>query len=71
MFALLQIMRSATTATRSIARFLREEEAATAVEYCVMLTMILMVAFVAIAAFGNKTNGVWGNIVSGLHAVGL
>jgi pilus assembly protein Flp/PilA len=71
MSALLRIMRSATAASRSIARFLREEEGPTTVEYCVMLSMILMVAFVAIAAFGNKTNAVLNGILNGLHAIGL
>ena len=73
MFALLHIMsmRPTTAATRSIVKFLQEEEGVTAVEYCVMLSMILMAAFVAIAAFGNKTNAVLNGILNSLRAIGL
>jgi Flp pilus assembly pilin Flp len=42
---------------RSIVKFLKNEEAATAVEYSVMLAMILLVAFAAISGFGGKTRG--------------
>jgi pilus assembly protein Flp/PilA len=49
-----------------IAKFLEEEEGATAVEYSVMLAMILLVAFATITAFGAKTSGVWDTIRSGV-----
>jgi pilus assembly protein Flp/PilA len=55
----------------SIARFLENEDAATAVEYSVMLAMILLVAFAAISAFGGKTSGLWNNIFSGLQTNGM
>jgi pilus assembly protein Flp/PilA len=51
---------------RFFAKFLREEEAATAVEYSVMLAMILLVAFAAISAFGGKTSGLWDTIRNGV-----
>jgi Flp pilus assembly pilin Flp len=53
----------------SIARFLKNEEAATAVEYSVMLAMILLTAFAAISAFGARTSGLWDTIRGGV--VGL
>ena len=56
---------------RLIARFLNNEEAATAVEYSVMLAMIVLVAFASIATFGAATNGLWGRIVSGVQTFGL
>ncbi len=40
-----------------VIRFLRDDAAATAVEYSVMLAMILLLAFAAISAFGGKTSG--------------
>lgn len=52
-------------------KLLREEEAATAVEYAVMLAMILMVAIVAIGALGNESSGMWGGIETDLRSVGF
>jgi Flp pilus assembly pilin Flp len=52
-------------------KFLREEEAVTAVEYAVMLSMILMVAIVAIGALGNQSSGMWGGIEGDLRSVGF
>ncbi len=52
-------------------RFLREEEAATAVEYAVMLALILMTALVAIGALGNESSGLWGGIEGDLRDVGF
>lgn len=36
-----------------------EEDGATAVEYAVMLALILAVAIVAISVFGNRTSQYW------------
>ena len=52
-------------------RFLREEEAATAVEYAVMLAMILLTAIGGISALSDQAGGMWGNIVGELTAVGF
>ncbi len=49
-----------------IARFLRAEDAATAVEYSVMLAMILLMALAAITAFGGRTSGLWDTIRNGV-----
>jgi len=54
-----------------LARFLNNDEAATAVEYSVMLAMILLVAFSAIGMLGTKTSGLWGSIVNGVRAMGI
>jgi pilus assembly protein Flp/PilA len=46
-----------------IVKFLQNEEAATAVEYAVMLAMVLLAVMAAIGAVGNKTGGLWSGIV--------
>jgi pilus assembly protein Flp/PilA len=56
---------------RRIARFLKNDEAATAVEYSVMLALILMVVIGTISAFGGQTNGLWSSIFTSLHSVGF
>ena len=52
-------------------RFVREEEAATAVEYAVMLGLILMTVIGAIGTFGANSGSLWGGIVDDLAAVGF
>ncbi len=42
--------------------FLRHEEAATAVEYAVMLAMILMAVIGGIGSVGGETFNMWGSI---------
>ncbi len=54
-----------------INRILRDEEAATAVEYAVMLAMILMVVFGAIGAVGEQSGGLWSGIEGDLQAAGF
>jgi pilus assembly protein Flp/PilA len=39
-----------------------DEDGATATEYAVMLALIIIVCFVAIAAIGNKVNNTFQNI---------
>ena len=53
-----------------VTRFLRDDTAATAVEYSVMLAMILLLAFAAISAFGGKTSQLWNVILSGILGSG-
>lgn len=45
---------------RLITRLLCEEEAATAVEYAVMLALILMAALGAVTTVGSETADLWG-----------
>ena len=47
------------------------EESATAVEYAVMLALILMAMFAAVALFGQRQNDLWGNIKGELEAKGV
>ena len=56
---------------RILWNFLHDEEAATAVEYAVMLAMILLSVIGAIGAVGSQTGGLWGNIRSDLQNVGF
>jgi pilus assembly protein Flp/PilA len=44
-----------------LCQFLREDAAATAVEYAVMLALIIGVCFVAIIALGTATAGSFSN----------
>ncbi len=47
-------------------RFLTEEDAATAVEYAVMLALVIMACLTAITSVGQQTAQLWGNNNSGL-----
>lgn len=53
---------------RFIVSILREEDAATSVEYAVVLSMILGVVVGAVTAFGGETGSLWGGIVEDLQA---
>ncbi len=54
-----------------IRRLCKDTEAATAVEYAVMLALILLVAISAIASFGAQSGGLWGGVRSDLTGAGL
>lgn len=56
---------------RQIARFLREEDGPTAVEYAVMLAMILMAVLGVIGVVGNQAGGMWGNIDTEFNSHGF
>jgi len=56
---------------RLITRLLYEDEAATAVEYAVMLAMILLAMFGAIGAVGAQSGGMWNGIQGDLRSVGF
>jgi pilus assembly protein Flp/PilA len=45
-------------------RLYRDDQAATAVEYAVLLALILMAIISAINALGNTTSGIWANDVN-------
>jgi pilus assembly protein Flp/PilA len=47
---------------RSLADFLRAEEGPTAVEYAVMLALIIVVCFIAITSLGTVANATFGNV---------
>lgn len=48
-----------------------DEEAATAVEYAVMLALIIIACIAAISTFGQQQNTMWGNIKGELEAKGV
>lgn len=52
-------------------RFLRSDEAATAVEYAVMMALILLACIGAIRSLGDGSSGLWGNNKSELDAAGF
>ncbi len=56
---------------KPLPRLLRDEQAATSVEYAVMLAMIIIAIVGAIGSFGNRTGGLWGGIAAQLQAVGF
>jgi len=47
--------------------FMAAEDGPTAVEYAVMLAMVILVCFVAIVTFGTKTNSLFQNAASSIH----
>lgn len=50
---------------------LSNEEGTTAVEYAVMLAMVLMVTIGAISSVGVGTGGMWSGIIGQLRSIGL
>ena len=52
-----------------IAKLLQSTKAATAVEYGLILALIFLVASVAVAGVGTKTNQMWNNVSSTTAAV--
>jgi pilus assembly protein Flp/PilA len=49
-------------------RLLTSDDAATAVEYAVMLALVVVTVIGAIAALGTANGGLWGDIDSDLKA---
>jgi pilus assembly protein Flp/PilA len=49
-------------------RLYRDDEAATAVEYAVLLALILMGVIAAIGTVGSQTGGLWGGIEVDLNS---
>lgn len=56
---------------RKIRRFLTATDGPTAVEYAVLLAMILMAVITSIAAVGTQTSGLWSTIQTGLSNAGV
>lgn len=52
---------------KKLLRFLQEDSAATAVEYAVMLAMIIMACIGAIATVGQQTANLWADNSTGLQ----
>ena len=56
------------TFVRSVSRFLVSEDGPTAVEYAVMLSLIVIVCLAAITSVGTNTNSVFGGASAALTA---
>lgn len=56
---------------RMIQRLMAEEQGTTAVEYCVMLAMILLAVILGIYAAGSGVSGWWNNIDTSLDTHGF
>jgi pilus assembly protein Flp/PilA len=54
-----------------VSRFLQDESATTAVEYAVMLALILLACIGAITTFGTGQGSKWSDIDRKLDAVGF
>ncbi len=55
---------------RFLTRFIRSEKAATAVEYSIILAMILLVALASIRLFGTKAGQLWTGVASSAPTTG-
>jgi pilus assembly protein Flp/PilA len=55
---------------KQVVEFLKKEEGPTAVEYAVMLALIIVVCLVAITALGTSANATFGNVGSAIGAAG-
>jgi pilus assembly protein Flp/PilA len=55
---------------RSVGRFLAEEDGPTAVEYAVMLALIVVVCIAAITTLGSNANTVFSNVALNTAASG-
>jgi pilus assembly protein Flp/PilA len=55
---------------REVVEFLKKEEGPTAVEYAVMLALIIVICLVAITALGTSANATFGNVGSAIGAAG-
>jgi pilus assembly protein Flp/PilA len=55
---------------KQVVEFLEKEEGPTAVEYAVMLALIIVVCLVAITALGTSANATFGNVGSAIGAAG-
>jgi Flp pilus assembly pilin Flp len=56
---------------RNIKRLWFDDDATTAVEYAVMLAMIMMACIGTVALFGGQTGSLWGSTDTKLNAAGF
>jgi pilus assembly protein Flp/PilA len=56
---------------RWFSRIVRDEQAATAVEYAVMLALIIVVLIGTIGLLGSNAGGMWGGIEDDLKDAGF
>jgi pilus assembly protein Flp/PilA len=55
---------------KKVHRFLVSEDGPTAVEYAVMLALIIIVCLTAISSLGNAANDTFNNVVDGITNAG-
>ncbi len=55
---------------KQVVEFLKKEDGPTAVEYAVMLALIIVACLVAITALGTSANATFGNVGSAIGAAG-
>ena len=53
--------------TQSVVNFLKREDGPTAVEYAVMLALIIVVCIAAISALGSNANGTFAKVGSAVN----
>jgi pilus assembly protein Flp/PilA len=53
---------------QSLQRFLQSEDGPTAVEYAVMLALIIVICLTAISAVGSRTSSTFGTVAASLGA---
>jgi pilus assembly protein Flp/PilA len=63
-------MNMLTRFTKHLVEFLQAEEGPTAVEYAVMLALIIVVCLVAITALGTSANSTFGNVGNAIGTAG-
>ena len=51
-------------------RLYRDDQATTAVEYAVLLALILLAIFSAVSALGNGVHSIWANDANQIEAAG-
>jgi pilus assembly protein Flp/PilA len=56
-----------TRVTSSVAAFLKNEDGPTAVEYAVMLALIIVVCIAAITTLGSNANSTFSNVGSAIN----
>ena len=57
--------------SKFVVAFVKGEDGPTAVEYAVMLAMIIASVIAAIGAVGAQSGGLWSNIQGGLNSAGF
>ncbi len=55
--------------TEAVVNFVKREDGPTAVEYAVMLALIIVVCLVAISVVGSNANSTFGKVASSLKAI--
>jgi pilus assembly protein Flp/PilA len=60
----MSILYAITLVTRTIVRAWRETRAATAIEYGLILALVVIAMFVGLIALADSTTGLWNNVAT-------